>query len=276
MRHIEKTVFLSYRRTNIAWALSIFQNLTQHGYDVFFDFTGIASGDFERIILESIQARAHFLVLLTPSALERCGEPSDWLRREIETAFATRRNIVPIMLDGFDFGTHVIASQLTGTLEPLKHYNALQVPAAYFDEAMQHLRERYLNVPLDAVMHPPSSFAAQSAKEQQAAAGRAPSVPEKELTAQERFEQGFKAEHLKNDVQAVNWYRKAADAGDARGMNNVPPPAILMNLDTPNSKIFSGLALPIFGWAPKIERSGLFQWTKFATYTSRRTGRKAQ
>ena len=86
MERIEKTVFLSYRRTNIPWALAIFQNLTHHGYDVFFDYNGIASGDFERVILGNINARAHFLVLLTPSALERCGDPADWLRREIETA----------------------------------------------------------------------------------------------------------------------------------------------------------------------------------------------
>jgi hypothetical protein len=49
----------------------IFQNLTQNGYDVFFDYLGIASGDFERIIIGNITARAHFLVLLTLSALER-------------------------------------------------------------------------------------------------------------------------------------------------------------------------------------------------------------
>jgi len=82
MERIEKTVFLSYRRTNIPWALAIFKDLIQHGYDVFFDFNGIASGDFEQVILGNIPARAHFLVLLTPSALERCADPTDWLRRE--------------------------------------------------------------------------------------------------------------------------------------------------------------------------------------------------
>ena len=61
MERIEKTVFPSYRRTNIPWALAIFQNLTQHGYDVFFDYNGIASGDFESVILGNITARAHFL-----------------------------------------------------------------------------------------------------------------------------------------------------------------------------------------------------------------------
>src|ERR1035438_9293698 len=105
MEQIEKTVFLSYRRTNVPWALAIFQNLTQHGYDVFFDYTGLASGDFERVILGNIKARAHFLVLLTPSALERSDNPADWLRREIETALEAQRNIVPLMLEGFDFGT---------------------------------------------------------------------------------------------------------------------------------------------------------------------------
>ncbi len=50
MGRIEKTIFLSYRRTNVPWAIAISQNLTHHGYDVFFDFNGIASGDFERVI----------------------------------------------------------------------------------------------------------------------------------------------------------------------------------------------------------------------------------
>ena len=100
MERVEKTAFLSYRRTNIPWALAISQNLTHHGYDVFFDYNGIASGDFESVILENIKARAHFLVVLTPSALERCDDPADWLRREIETALANQRNIVPLMLEG--------------------------------------------------------------------------------------------------------------------------------------------------------------------------------
>ena len=176
MERIEKTVFMSYRRTNFSWAQAIFQNLTQHGYDVFFDFNGIASGDFEQVIIGNIKARAHFLVVLTPSALERFADPSDLLRREIETALETQRNIVPLMLEGFDFGAPRIASGLTGTLAPLKSYNPLPIPAEYFDEAMQRLREKYLNVPLDAVLHPSSPYAQRAAKDQQLAAGAAPTV----------------------------------------------------------------------------------------------------
>src|SRR5579863_9730667 len=90
MERIEKTVFISYRRTNVPWALAIFQNLNNAGFDVFFDYDGIAGGNFERVIIENIRARAHFLVLLTPSALERCTDPADLFRREIETAMEVR------------------------------------------------------------------------------------------------------------------------------------------------------------------------------------------
>jgi tetratricopeptide (TPR) repeat protein len=221
MERIEKTVFLSYRRTNIPWALAIFQNLTQHGYDVFFDYDGIASGDFERVILGNITARAHFLVLLTPSALERCDDPADWLRREIETALATQRNTVPLMLEGFDFGTPKIASQLTGTLAALKHYNALSIPPEYFLEAMERLRGRYLNVPLAAVLHPESPSAQRAATEQKAAAGVAPAVQEEELTAQQWFERGFAAvdidEKLRFYNEAIRLKPDYADAFNNRG-----------------------------------------------------------
>jgi len=221
MERIEKTVFISYRRTNIPWALAIFQNLTQHGYDVFFDYNGIARGDFERAILGNITARAHFLVLLTPSALERCGEPGDWLRREIETALDSRRNIVPLMLEGFDFGSPTIASQLTGTLSPLKAYNALNIPSDYFEEGMVRLRSKYLSVPLDSVLHPASLSARQAATEQKAAAASAPAVVEVELTAQQWFEREYAAKDLDEKLRfytnAIRLKPDYAEAFNNRG-----------------------------------------------------------
>jgi tetratricopeptide (TPR) repeat protein len=222
MHRVEKTVFISYRRTNIPWALAIFQFLTQNGYDVFFDYTGLASGDFETVILESIRARAHFLVLLTPSALERCAEPGDWLRREIEAAIDTRRNIVPLMLEGFDFDTPAIAGQLTGKLAGIRRYQALSMPAAYFFEAMARLRDKYLNVSLDAVLHPASASAQVAAAEQKTAAGTAPAVQEEELTAQQWFERGLNAvdldEKLRFYSQAIRLRPDYASAFYNRGI----------------------------------------------------------
>ena len=34
------------------WAIAVAQSLTHHGYAVFFDYLGIASGDFEQVIVE--------------------------------------------------------------------------------------------------------------------------------------------------------------------------------------------------------------------------------
>ena len=193
MKRIEKTVFISYRRTNGPWALAIYQNLKHEGYDVFFDYTSIPSGDFATLIEENIKARAHFLVLLTPSALERCAEPGDWLRREIEIALETRRNIIPLKLESFDFGSPVIASQLTGKLAALRSYNGLGLSVEYFQAAMDKLREQFLNIVLDAVLHPVSKVAQQAVQQQQLAAAAAPPVLQVELTAQDWFEKGFSA-----------------------------------------------------------------------------------
>jgi TIR domain len=181
---IDKTVFLSYRHTNAVWARAIFQDLNSNGYDVFFDFDGIASGDFEGVIVENIRSRAHFLVLLTPAALQRCGDEKDWLRREIETALESKRNIVPLMLEGFDFA--MSSNQLVGPLSVLQRYNGLRVHVDYFDDAMRRLREKYLNVPLDAVLHPASLPARQAAADQRAAAVNAPAITEKELREAEQ------------------------------------------------------------------------------------------
>jgi tetratricopeptide (TPR) repeat protein len=205
----QKTVFISYRRTNLPWALAIFQNLKSEGYDVFFDYLSIPSGDFESIIVENIKARAHFVVILTPSALERCNEPGDWLRREIETAMDEKRNIVPLMLESFDFGSPSTVKALTGKLENLRKYNGLRIPAEYFFEGMTRLREQFLNVSLDGVIHPVSESTRPVTEDQQVAASEAAPVEKEELTAQEWFERGYVFGDNKNFSEAIRCYSEA-------------------------------------------------------------------
>jgi len=173
MLHVENTVFISYRRKDISWALAVYQYLTAHKYDVFFDYTSIPSGDFEQNILSNIKARAHFLVILTPSALDRCNEPGDWFRREIETALIEKRNIVPLFFDDFSFGTPSISKNLIGDFGMIKRYNGLEVPPGYFNVAMERLCIQYLNVSLDAVLHPISNEVQKVVREQKLAANEA-------------------------------------------------------------------------------------------------------
>jgi tetratricopeptide (TPR) repeat protein len=206
---IDKTVFISYRRTNSFMARAVYQSLTAKGYDVFFDFEGVNSGDFEQIILGNLRARAHFLVILTPSALERCNEPGDWLRREIETAIDEKRNIVPLFFEGFNFSTPSIAQYMVGRMALLKNYNGLNVPADYFNEAIDRLINRYLNVPLDGVIHPLSKGARKGAAVQKAAIGKTDQVTDNELAAENWFEQGYKHGEAKDYDEAIRCYSEA-------------------------------------------------------------------
>jgi len=173
MARIEKTVFISYRRTDSAWALAVYQYLTNQNYDVFFDYTSIPSGDFEQNIVSNIKARAHFVLILTPTALDRCSNSGDWLRREIETAIDEKRNIIPLCFDGFDFGSSSVTEKLTGKLSTLNRYNGLEIPLGYFMEAMKRLCDRFLNVQLNAVLRPVSTEVGKVVKEEQVAVYKA-------------------------------------------------------------------------------------------------------
>lgn len=51
-KKLDKTVFISYRHANQYTALAIYQNLTRLGFDVFIDYEGLGSGDFEQVILK--------------------------------------------------------------------------------------------------------------------------------------------------------------------------------------------------------------------------------
>ena len=100
----EKTVFISYRRdaTGKAFARSIKQELKHHGYDVFLDVDCIDAGEWARQILTEVPKRAHFLLLLTPGALDRCADEDDWVRRELLLALERGRNIVPVPEESVD------------------------------------------------------------------------------------------------------------------------------------------------------------------------------
>jgi tetratricopeptide (TPR) repeat protein len=210
MGRIEKTVFISYRRTNFYTALAVYQDLTQHGYDVFFDYQSIDSGDFEKVIIANIKAKAHFLVILSPSALERCKEHGDWLRREIETAMDECRNIIPLMMEGFDFGSPAVKEALSGKLETLNRYNGLRLYADYFFDAMEKLRNRYLRVEVeDARLRPLSKSVRRATEISKSSANEASPVEVAQLTAEEWFERGYVFHKDKNLDEAVRCYSEA-------------------------------------------------------------------
>jgi tetratricopeptide (TPR) repeat protein len=205
---VEKTVFISYRRTNAMTARAVYQDLTHHGYDCFMDFQSIDSGAFDQIILRQIAARAHFILILTPSAMERCIEPGDWLRREIEEAMQLKRNLVPLMFEDFNFSP--VQKYLVGDYLPLlSKYNGIRFPVDYFEEAMARLRTRHLNVPLEMVIHPTLAADRAAVAEQQNEIAAQPAVTTEQLSAEASFERANRAYESKDYDQAIADYDAA-------------------------------------------------------------------
>jgi len=137
--------------------------------------------------------------------LERCSEPEDWLRREIEMAMDQKCNIVPLMMEGFDFGSPTVKNALSGKLVSLNHYNGLRLVSDYFFEAMERLRNRYLNIALEEVhLHPLSKDAKELAETQKTEASKAETVNTDQLREQEKSGSGSKYMIVSNSQVVLN------------------------------------------------------------------------
>ncbi|HLY24820.1 MAG TPA: TIR domain-containing protein [Aggregatilineales bacterium] len=187
---MDNSVFISYRRDASAFmARAIFQDLRAHGYDVFMDVENVDSGHFDEIILNQIAARPYFLLILTPGTLERCGEPEDWVRREIECALRLKRVIIPLTTPNFNFAD--AKPLLQGSLAELSRFNGVDVPHNYFDEAMGRLRKRFLK-PIDLPTSPtPETDRDVVERKLERALAEEP-VTAQQLSAQDYYERTFK------------------------------------------------------------------------------------
>ena len=78
-------VFVSYRRSNGSQLASLLKvHLQLRGFSVFIDVERLEAGKFDNNLLQSIRQAKHFLLVLTPKALERCiqdTECKDWVHR---------------------------------------------------------------------------------------------------------------------------------------------------------------------------------------------------
>lgn len=94
-------VFISYRRSNGRDVARILQQgLERKGLKVFFDLQEITDGKFNEKLYESIGQSKNLIVLLTDGALDRCAIEGDWVREELEFAFANNINVVPVLPSG--------------------------------------------------------------------------------------------------------------------------------------------------------------------------------
>jgi TIR domain/SAM domain (Sterile alpha motif) len=87
-------VFISYRRSNGSQLASLLKvHLTVKGFTVFIDVERLEAGKFDNNLLQSIRQARHFLLVLTPNALDRCvndTECKDWVHKVMSNQIKNR------------------------------------------------------------------------------------------------------------------------------------------------------------------------------------------
>ena len=216
MGRIDKSVFISYRRTNFYTALAVYQNLSQHGFDVFMDYQGQEGGNFSEVSLENIKKRAHFLVIISPSAIEAYQESENSLRQEIEVAIDSKRNIIPLVMEGFDSRNPSVQKAFSEKLAALKGFGGLRLYSEYFFAGLEKLRERCVNTSVvDTFTAPFSAPVAEKSALEKEAAASAPPVQMKELVTEEWFERGVAFAQHEVWADAIHAFTEALRARPA-------------------------------------------------------------
>lgn len=136
-------IFISYRREGgLETADSIYQRLYNAGYSVFLDLEQLNSGKFNEKLLSVIDQCTDFILVLPPNALDRCDNEDDWVRRELEHAISKGKNIIPIMLRGFDWPD---TEKIPETIRELPNYNAITASDHnVFVENIERLKKSFL------------------------------------------------------------------------------------------------------------------------------------
>jgi len=129
--------FISYRRNKSADPARLIRNeLQSRGYEAFLDIEDLGAHYFDDRLLHEIEKVPNFVVILTRGSLKACGDPEDWLRREIAHAIRTGRNIVPVLMDHFKFPKQ---AELPDELRELPRHNGVTYNRDYFDATIKRL-----------------------------------------------------------------------------------------------------------------------------------------
>lgn len=140
----QRRVFISYRRDGASdLARVVRMELERRGYPCFLDVDDVGAGRFDARLLQEIEAAPNFVLVLAAGSLDRCGEPDDWLRREIAHAVRHGRRIVPLVAEGFQFPAD---ADLPPEVARLAGLNAVVYSHAYFGASFDRLEE-FLRAP---------------------------------------------------------------------------------------------------------------------------------
>ncbi|MCL2101129.1 MAG: TIR domain-containing protein [Fibromonadales bacterium] len=139
-------IFISYRRKGgFDSAKLLYDRLRLDGYSVSFDMDTLERGNFDSELESRVKKCRDFVVVLNPGIFDRfhdpeCNPKDDWVRREIACAIAEKKNIVPVILDGFQWSKN----PLPPDVEDLARKNGIDFNPKYFEAMYASLKQKFL------------------------------------------------------------------------------------------------------------------------------------
>jgi hypothetical protein len=149
-------IFISYRRKGgYDTAKLIYDRLRMDGYSVSFDIDTLVNGNFDVELEQRVNDCKDFLLVLSPGIFDRFFASStdydpenDWVRREIICALKTKKNVVPLALEGF-----VFPKSLPPEVKDIKNKNAIDLYPKYFEAAYEKIKSFLISKPSWVVRH---------------------------------------------------------------------------------------------------------------------------
>ena len=129
-------IFISYRRdTGSMMSRMIYDRLRlEKGYHCFLDVQELKAGNFREKIKQKMSECDIFILVLSRNALDRCSNPEDNVRREIETAKEMGLTFIPAMSDDF-----IWPEKMPEGLEYIKDINAIPYMQVYSESFFERL-----------------------------------------------------------------------------------------------------------------------------------------
>ncbi|MCL2260977.1 MAG: toll/interleukin-1 receptor domain-containing protein [Fibromonadales bacterium] len=153
---VKYDIFISYRRKGgYDTAKLLYDRLRMEGYSVSFDIDTLEKGDFDKELESRVRDCKDFLAVLNPGIFDRFFEPGhdpkdDWVRREIACALTEHKNVVPIILDGFNWPKETLPDDVIG----LTKKNGIDLNPKHFEAAYANLKRKFLDSqPFWAIKH---------------------------------------------------------------------------------------------------------------------------
>ncbi len=135
-------IFISYKRISLPTANNLYYRLSVRGYSTFFDLEELGRDNFDVSLLSHIENAKDVFVILEENALDGCKNQDwekDWFCYEIAHALEKGKNIIPILLNGYQMPPDDF---FPTRLKQLSRKHAPEFNFSYFDAYLDRLIEK--------------------------------------------------------------------------------------------------------------------------------------